>query len=62
MLRTGENVFLDDITGDMVEQELSIDLVPIESSGSAFLNSVLNKDYKMGRSNENFVYIKAYEE
>lgn len=62
MLRTGENVFLDDITGDTVEQELAIDLVPIESSGSAFLNSVLNKDYKMGRNNDNFVYIKAYEE
>ncbi len=62
MLRTGENVFLDDITAETVEKELKIELIPIESGGQEFLGSVLDKDYKMKRNNENFVYIKAYEE
>ncbi len=62
MLRTGENVFLDDITAEMVEKELEIKLVPTESGGYDFLRSILNTDYKMNRNNENFVYVKAYEE
>lgn len=62
MLRTGEKVFLDDITADEVESELKIKLVPIESDGHGFINSILNKDYQMKRNNENFVYVKAYEE
>lgn len=62
MLRIGEKVFLDDITADDVEKELKIKVVPIESGGHEFLHSVLNIDYEMKRNNENFVYIKAYEE
>lgn len=62
MLRMNEYVFLDDITGNEVEKELNIKLVPIESGGQDFLNAVLNKDYSMNRSNDNFVYIKAYED
>lgn len=62
MLRTGENVFLDDITTEDVEKELKIKLVPIESGGRDFLYSVLNKDYHMNRNNENFVYVKAHED
>jgi putative radical SAM enzyme (TIGR03279 family) len=61
MLRTGENVFLDDITAEEVEKELKIELVPIESGGQEFINSILHKDYRMNRNNENFVYVKAYE-
>lgn len=62
MLRTGENVFLDDITAEEVVKELKIELVPIESGGKDYLNSVLNKEHRMMRNNENFVYVKAYEE
>lgn len=62
MLRTGENVFLDDVTTVDVENKLDIELVPIESGGQEFINSILNKDYHMNRNNENFVYVKAYED
>lgn len=62
MLRTGERVFLDDVTADDVEKELEIELVPTESGGEDFLQSVLFTDYQMKRNNENFVYVKAYEE
>jgi NifB/MoaA-like Fe-S oxidoreductase len=62
MLRMGERVFLDDVTADEIEKELDIKVVPIESGGQEFLYSVLNIAYKMDRNNENFVYIKAYEE
>ncbi|MGN6713755.1 DUF512 domain-containing protein [Anaerocolumna jejuensis] len=62
MLRTGENVFLDDITAEEVVKELKIELVPIEPGGKDYLYSVLNKEHRMMRNNENFVYVKAYEE
>lgn len=62
MLRTGERVFLDDVTVDDVEKELNLRLVPNESTGQAFLHSIINKDYHMDRNNDNFVYIKAYED
>ncbi len=62
MLRTGENVFLDDITAETVEKELKIKLIPTESGGHSFLHAILNKDYQMKRNNESFVYVKAYEE
>ncbi len=62
MLRVGENVFLDDITGNEVEKELNIKLVPIESGGQDFLDSILNKDYRMNRYNENFVYVQAHKD
>lgn len=62
MLRTGENVFLDDVTTADAENKLGIELVPIESGGQEFVNAILNKDYRMNRNNENFVYVKAYED
>lgn len=61
MLRSGERVFLDDVTVDVVEKELKIELVPTESSGEDFLKAVLYTDYQMNRNNENFVYVKAYD-
>ena len=62
MLRMGENVFLDDITGDQIEKGLAIKLVPVESGGREFLDAILNADYRMNRNNENIGYIKAYED
>jgi Fe-S oxidoreductase, related to NifB/MoaA family len=62
MLRTGENVFLDDVTVEEVEKALSLKLIPTEASGQKFLYSILSADYRTNRNNENFVYIKAYED
>lgn len=61
MLRSGERVFLDDITADEVEKELELVLQATESGGGDFLRSVLYADHKMQRNNENFVYVKAYD-
>lgn len=61
MLRTGEKVFLDDVTTDDVEQELGISVAASETNGYHFLEAVLNRDYEMDRINdEGFVYIKGY--
>lgn len=61
MLRTGERVFLDDWTVDDVEQKLGMRLVPIESGGGDFVEAILNPEYSMERTNDNFVYVKAYD-
>ncbi len=61
MLRTGEQVFLDDITVSDVQRKLDIKVVATESGGSELLNAIINKDYYMERNNESFVYIKEYE-
>lgn len=62
MLRMGEQVFLDDITVQDVEKELGIKVVATESGGREFIDAIINKDYCMNRDNDNFVYIKAYED
>ena len=62
MLRMGEQVFLDDITVQDVEKELDIKVVATESGGKEFIEAIINKDYCMNRDNDNFVYIKAYED
>lgn len=61
MLRTGEAVFLDDVTVPDVEKSLHMRVVPVETEGRAFVEAVLNPDYIMERHNENFVYVRAYE-
>ena len=61
MLRTGEKVFLDDITTDDVEQECDIKVTAVETNGYHFIEAILNRDYEMDRINdEGFVYIKGY--
>ena len=62
MLRSGEEVFLDDLTISDVEQELNIQVKPIDTPGSDFIQAVLDPDYRMERDNvgQNFNYIKAY--
>lgn len=62
MLRTGENVFLDDITTDNVYEELGLTVVPTDSGAEHFIQSILDKDYHMNRENGNFVYVKAFPE
>lgn len=60
MLRSGERVFLDDVTIPQVEETLGLRVVTVESSGQDFVDAVLQKDYSMERANENFVYVQAY--
>lgn len=62
MLRSGDEVFLDDITVSDVERELGLKVVPVETNGYHFVEAVLNEDYEAGRINdEGFVYIKAFD-
>ncbi len=62
MLRSGEEVFLDDLTISDVERKLKIRVKPIDTPGSDLVQAVLDPDYRMERDNarDNFNYIKAY--
>ncbi len=62
MLRTGEKVFLDDVTVSDVEKELGMKVVAVESSGKDFIDAVICDDYSVDRNNENFAYIQAYKQ
>lgn len=63
MLRSGEQVFLDDVTVGDVEQALGLTVKPVESGGGDFVAAVLDPDYRMGRDNdgERFVYVEGYD-
>ena len=61
MLRSGDEVFLDDLTVQDVEAALGMTVKAVESGGKDFLDAALNLDYHTERNNENFVYIKAYD-
>lgn len=61
MLRTGEQVFLDDITVAELENALQVPVNIVESSGKDFLYAFLKKGCRTVRNNENFVYIQAYD-
>lgn len=61
MLRTGEQVFLDDVMVEEVENQLNIKVVPVEMSGRDFIEAIINPDYTTCRDNGNFVYIQAYD-
>ena len=61
MLRMGEQVFLDDLTVQDVERELGMKVVAVESGGREFIDAVLDSEYRMERTNDNFVYIQAYD-
>jgi len=60
LLRSGEQVFLDDVTVSQVEQALGMRVVTVESGGKDFIEAVINPEYRSDRDNENFVYIQAY--
>ncbi|MDO4275395.1 MAG: DUF512 domain-containing protein [Eubacteriales bacterium] len=62
MLRMGEQVFLDDITVEDVEKALHMKVRPVDSGGREFVDAILYPEYNMDRNNENFVYIKAYDD
>ncbi len=61
MLRTGEQVFLDDVTIADVVAQLGTRVIINGPEGKDFVEAVLNPEYHDGRNNGNFVYIQAYD-
>ncbi len=61
MIRSGEKVFLDDVTTADVETELGVRVVINGPTGRDFVEAVINPKYHDGRDNGNFVYIQAYD-
>ncbi len=65
ILRSGEDVFLDDITLEELKNTLQVDINIVESSGQGFIDGVLQvfapETEKKHKENGNFVYIKAYD-
>ena len=61
LLRSGEQVFLDDVTVAQVEKALGMHVVTVEPGGRDFIEAVINPKYCSERINEGFVYIQAYE-
>ena len=63
MLRSGEQVFLDDVTVQDVERALGIPVTVIEPDGGSFVEALLNPAYCMCRDNdgESFVYVQGYD-
>lgn len=59
MFRTGEKVFLDDMTQDMAEERLHVRLCPVDAPGADFVEAIINRDYAMGRVNDKFVYVRG---
>lgn len=57
MLRTGEEVFLDDLTLSEVIEAIGLPVVPVESGGDAFVRSIIDCNYKMERDNGREGYI-----
>ena len=60
LLRSGEQVFLDDVTVSQVEEALGMRVVTVEPGGRDFIEAIINPKYCFERDNENFVYIQAY--
>ena len=62
MLRSGEQVFLDDVTVRDVEESLGIPVTVMETGGQDFVEALLNPSYRMERENdvETFVYVQGY--
>lgn len=63
MLRSGEQVFLDDVTVQDVERSLGLTVTVTQPTGAAFVEAALNPDYHMGRENDGdrFVYVQGYD-
>lgn len=62
LLRSGEQVFLDDVTVSQVEAALGMRVITVEPGGRDFIEAIINPQYCSDRDNENFVYIQAYQE
>lgn len=61
VLRSGEDVFLDDMHLYELADKLNIDIIVPESSGKDLLEAIISKDYERKDCNTaNFVYVKCY--
>lgn len=60
MIRSGESVFLDDITVKEVENTLQTKVNIVESNGKALIDCMLGKNTDNSRNHDHFVYIQAY--
>lgn len=60
MLRTGEQVFLDDMTVDQVEAALEMDLVAVAPEGGPLVDAVLGIPGTPPEANDRVGYIQAY--
>ncbi|MDE6209742.1 MAG: DUF512 domain-containing protein [Lachnospiraceae bacterium] len=61
VLRSGEDVFLDDMHLYELADKLNINIVIPENSGKDLLEAILCEDYENSTYNEaNFVYVKCY--
>ena len=61
MLRSGEQIFLDDVTVADAEAELGVSVTAVATPGRDFVEAILNKEYVYARDNGKFVYIRAYD-
>lgn len=61
ILRSGEDVFLDDYTLRDVEESLNVSIEIAPARGDGFINSVLGRCDEIRTDNGKFVYIDAYE-
>ena len=61
VLRSGEDVFLDDMTLSELSEKLGVDIVVPGSNGEDLLNAIIREDYTNSDFNEsNFVYVKCF--
>lgn len=60
ILRSGEDVFLDDVTLEQLGNSLQIPINIVKSSGADFVEALLGNDNTASSLNGNFVYIDAY--
>lgn len=63
MLRSGEQVFLDDMTVQELEDALDVHLTAVENEGKDFIGAILHPEYEMSRMNDedSFVYVQGYD-
>ena len=62
ILRSGEDVFLDDYTLDDLREKLGANIIISKNSGQGFIDAVTGKENNDRTDNGNFVYIDAYKE
>lgn len=61
VLRSGEDVFLDDMTLSELSEKLGVDIVVPGSNGEDLLDAIIREDYSNLDFNEsNFVYVKYF--
>ena len=63
MLRSGEEVFLDDLTVTDVKNALDMDVRIIDVSGADYIRAIADGEYIKGADNDtdSFVYVKEYQ-